>query len=221
MAPFLRNCLHFLSLLTLSVHLLSDQAEGGEEGLPQIGLAEPLPSPADWFHHVPPSLAEFRGIFVTEAPTITFHPVLPYVFFDSASTQIRDRYVLFDAPVARPPAPARECVNDLACHYQVLNIIGGRLSRNPDISIRIVGYNAERPGGEDSSHSGLRAESVRDYLHQVWGVALERMVLKAERASPIYLHSCVVRGTCSRARRVEIEVNIKAHDVPFRPLSEA
>lgn len=106
--------------------------------------------------------------------------LLNFVFFERGSRRIPDRYRLlgkgrtglFDEKSLRGDA--------LDIYYDLLNIVGSRLRKQTDARLRIVGHHDG--SSEETKITGLsrgRAESVREYLSEVWEIAPERLELVA------------------------------------------
>ncbi len=108
-------------------------------------------------------------------------PIRNYVFFDLGSTEIPDRYVLitkaqvkdFKEDRLETFAPKRlsgRATRQMTVYYNVLNILGDRMQRNPEAVVRLAGASME--GEKD----GLAmAESVKKYLVDVFGIAPSRL----------------------------------------------
>jgi outer membrane protein OmpA-like peptidoglycan-associated protein len=113
--------------------------------------------------------------------TETF-PILPYIFFDSTSAILLDRFAqLSPAQVAQfkeSDLPHRS----LESYYQILNVVGSRMLANPDATLTINGTTDGQEG--KSSADGMhdvekelaqrRAFAVRDYFVNVWHIDPER-----------------------------------------------
>jgi outer membrane protein OmpA-like peptidoglycan-associated protein len=103
-------------------------------------------------------------------------PVRNYVFFNLGSTEIPDRYVLLTKDqvkefgearmeVFTPKRLAGRSSRQMTIYYNVLNILGDRMVKNPAAIVRLTGASME--GRED----GLAmAESVKRYLVTVFGI---------------------------------------------------
>jgi outer membrane protein OmpA-like peptidoglycan-associated protein len=108
-------------------------------------------------------------------------PVSNYVFFDPGSTEISDRYVLITkdrvkafsedrletfTPKNIPGRSARQMI----VYYNVLNILGDRMGKNPEAVVRLTGASMEGPD------DGLKmAESVKSYLVNIFGIDPSRI----------------------------------------------
>jgi len=116
-------------------------------------------------------------------------PMRNYIFFDLGSTEIPKRYVLLKkdqvqnfkedqieilTPLVQSDRPKREMV----VYYNVLNILGDRMVKNPKSTIVLVGSSKEGP--KDGT---LMAASVKTYLVDVWGIDPKRITLEG-RSKP-------------------------------------
>lgn len=108
-------------------------------------------------------------------------PVRNYVFFDLGSTEIPDRYVLLRKDqvkdfredrleVFTPKYLSGRSDRQMTVYYNVINILGDRMIRNPSAIVRLAGASME--GIPD----GLAmAESVKRYLVSVFGIDPSRI----------------------------------------------
>jgi outer membrane protein OmpA-like peptidoglycan-associated protein len=108
-------------------------------------------------------------------------PLRNYVFFDLGSTEIPDRYVLLrkdqvkdfkedQMEVFKPKKLSGRSERQMTIYYNVLNILGDRMAKNPSATVRLTG--ASMQGVED----GLAmAESVKRYLTSVFGIDASRI----------------------------------------------
>jgi Outer membrane protein and related peptidoglycan-associated (lipo)proteins len=108
-------------------------------------------------------------------------PLRNYVFFDLGSTEIPDRYVLLkkdqvkdfkedQLEVFKPKKLSGRSDRQMTVYYNVLNILGDRMAKNPSAIVRLTG--ASMQGVED----GLAmAESVKQYLTGVFGIDPSRI----------------------------------------------
>jgi outer membrane protein OmpA-like peptidoglycan-associated protein len=144
---------------------------------------EPIPEP------IPPRLAadvEFAPlsadekrtrepgtIRVTEIVDIRHSPIIPAVFFDSASARIASRYNLLGSETAAAYSlNGFESEDFVSQHREVLNVIGHRLRGRADATITLVPSVA---GDEPLSIAKARVEAVREYLTTAWGIAASRI----------------------------------------------
>ncbi len=111
-------------------------------------------------------------------------PIRNYVFFDEGSTQIPSRYVLLQKnqvknfkesqlEVFSPKNLSGRSKRQMVAYYNVLNILGDRMSKKPTTTIILAG----------SSEQGIvdgkaMAESVKKYLVTTFGIAPARITTK-------------------------------------------
>ncbi len=120
------------------------------------------------------------------------YPLLNYVFFEPGSAEIPARYTRLTADAA-PAFRSRELQGNttLSVYATMLNILGERMRAHPAAVLTLHGCNmdqAEEKGNIELSRK--RAESVRDYLTTVWGIAPDRLRLEAgnlpeKRSNPL------------------------------------
>jgi outer membrane protein OmpA-like peptidoglycan-associated protein len=110
-----------------------------------------------------------------------YFPVRNYVFFDLGSTEIPGRYVLLakdqvkefkedQLEVFTPKDLSGRSKRQLTVYYNVLNILGDRLGKNPETVVRLSGASME--GEEDGM---AMAESVKKYLVDVFAIDPSRI----------------------------------------------
>lgn len=135
-----------------------------------------------------------------EVERTTLLPLLPYVFFDSASSTIPQRYVRFGPREAR--VFAERSVTRLDAYYQVLNLIGRRLRDTPEASVTLVGSTDGREGAEVAA---ARVTAVQSYLMETWSLGAERFTVDV-RALPTAVTTTGAGAISAQEnRRVTIE----------------
>ena len=108
-------------------------------------------------------------------------PIRNYVFFDLGSTEIPERYVLLrkdqvkdfkedQVELFTPKNLSGRSARQMVVYYNVLNILGDRMGKNPSASIKLVGSSAE--GFDDGM---TMAASVRQYLVNTFGIDASRI----------------------------------------------
>ena len=108
-------------------------------------------------------------------------PIRNYVFFDFGSTSIPDRYVLITSAQVKdfkeeqvelftPKNKSGRSDRQMIVYYNILNILGDRMGKNPAVTIKLVGSTEQGP--EDGR---LMAESVKLYLVGVFGINASRI----------------------------------------------
>jgi len=117
-------------------------------------------------------------------------PLRNYVFFDLGSTEIPDRYVLLkkdqvkdfkedQLEVFAPKNLSGRSARGMIVYYNVLNVLGDRMSKNPSANITLVGSSGQGP--EDGR---AMAESIKKYLTTVFGINASRISVEG-RDRPI------------------------------------
>ena len=104
-------------------------------------------------------------------------PLLTYVFFDDGSSALRPVYKQIK-PDETSHFTEKGIAKDytLDVYYNVLNIIGKRMQQYPDAKINIEGCNSNT--GIEKNNMQLsenRAQTVFDYLKDVWNIDESRM----------------------------------------------
>ncbi|MBI5323922.1 MAG: OmpA family protein [Ignavibacteriae bacterium] len=116
---------------------------------------------------------------VEEFLSTRMHPLLTYVFFDENSSVIPDRYKRITKEKAlNSKVEDFHDFNALETYYNLLNIVGKRMLMFPDAKIVLDGCNSNE--GKEKNNIELskkRAEAVKTYLVNTWGIAPERISL--------------------------------------------
>jgi outer membrane protein OmpA-like peptidoglycan-associated protein len=152
---------------------------------------------------LPPTVAP-TSLTIEEIKTIDSSPMLGHIYFADGSSEIPSRYVRFAGPEETTGFDPQKLRGTLEKYYQVLNIVGKRLTDHPEAQITLVGCNANT--GTEKGNKELstqRAEAVRDYLQQVWNIAPERMTIEARNLPEMPSASRLKEGQ-EENRRVEI-----------------
>ncbi len=111
-------------------------------------------------------------------------PLRNYIFFDIGSTDIPDRYVILrkdqvkdfkedQLEVFTPKKLSGRSDREMTVYYNVLNILGDRMQKNPESTITMVG--SSEAGAQDGI---LMAESTKKYLVTIFGVNESRIALE-------------------------------------------
>ncbi len=146
------------------------------------------------------------AIKIEEYRSRQVRPVLPYVFFDHNSSEIPKRYIVFDNMSVNiftlPQSLSGKGI--LGTYYNVLNIIGKRLSMYPDANITLTGCNSNT--GEEKGNLVLseeRAKVISNYLVDVWKVDMSRITI-VKRGLPLNESNPTNEDGIVENRRVEI-----------------
>ena len=111
-------------------------------------------------------------------------PLRNYVFFNAESTDIPDRYVLLSKDqvsnfkedqleVFTPKNLSGRSKREMVVYYNVLNILGDRMEKNPSTTIILVGSS-----NNGSKEGRVMAESVKQYLVVVFGINASRISIE-------------------------------------------
>ena len=141
---------------------------------------------------------------IEEVTTIDSSPLLNYVFFETAQSEIPSRYAVLSSQADAQAFDESQLKDTMEKYTHVLNIIGGRLRANPQARIKIVGCNSNR--GEEHNRRDLsrsRAEAVRAYLKYIWGIDFSRMDLEDRNLPAVASAGSVDEGRAEN-QRVEI-----------------
>ena len=139
--------------------------------VPAVVVAEPL---VDFKIYAPKNVTAERRVRET-------FPLRNYIFFDIHSTVIPDRYVLLKkdqvkdfkedqlevfAPKELPGRSKRQ----MTVYYNVINILGDRMGKNPSTVVRLSGATLDGP-----KTGKIMAENVKSYLVDVFGIDPSRI----------------------------------------------
>src|SRR5581483_4761568 len=130
----------------------------------------------------PALFPNFKGVIIREQQTIDLFALLPMLFFDAGSSALPSRYVLYTSPQQTNGFSEDTLSSTLNSYYNYLNIIGLRMRNNPSTSITLTGTNSQDTSVEMSIDlSRQRAESVKKYLVEIWGIQPERIKVDARK----------------------------------------
>jgi outer membrane protein OmpA-like peptidoglycan-associated protein len=159
--------------------------------------------------------ATSEEVHIVETIVTETFPVLPYLFFDSASAILPDRYVQLGTDElsgfrenALPKMHDREGNKSLDAYYNVMNIVGSRMQARPNATLSINGTTDGKELEKDAQQeiSLQRAKAVRYYLTSVWKINENRIQLKTSAAPSIPSTNAIEQGR-EENRRVELSSN--------------
>lgn len=118
-------------------------------------------------------------------------PLRNYVFFDLGSTEIPTRYVLLEKNQVKdfkedqlemfpPKNLSGRSDRGMTVYYNILNILGDRMQKNPSSTITLVGSSEKGP--EDGK---LMAQSIKTYLTNVFSIASSRISIEGRNKPKI------------------------------------
>lgn len=114
-------------------------------------------------------------------------PLRNYVYFEKESTEIPSRYILLNkdqvkdfkedqVEVKSPKNVSGRSKREMTVYYNVLNILGDRMGKNPSSTITLVGSSEKGP--EDGK---LMATSVKKYLVDVFAIEATRIAVEGRK----------------------------------------
>ena len=173
-------------------------------------------------------LSEVAEVRIEETLSTQIYPLLPYVFFDDGVSTINTNTYRNLTPAMAEDftdqdpftfdntlATSRSAIT-LDVYYNLLNVVGYRMSKKyPDATLTLTGCNSDQ--GADRGDAGLsqqRAEQVRDYLTNVWGIDASRITVTS-RGLPERASKYTVRD--ERDKQDAIEENRRVELASNRP----
>jgi outer membrane protein OmpA-like peptidoglycan-associated protein len=130
--------------------------------------------------------------------------MLNYIFFNDNSSVLPARYRRILSSERQNFTLERMAkLPTLEIYHNILNVVGKRMADNPSTTITLVGCN-NATGAENNNRklSRQRAESVSDYLQDVWKIPSNRIILK-DRDLPEQPSNDTENGRAEN-RRVEL-----------------
>ena len=118
-------------------------------------------------------------------------PLRNYIFFNVGSTEIPSRYVLLNKDQVKDfkedqvqfssskNTTGARSERQMLVYYNVINILGDRMQKNPSTTIKLVGSSEKGP--EDGR---AMAQSVKDYLTSVFSINSSRITVEG-RTKPV------------------------------------
>lgn len=120
-------------------------------------------------------------IFVKYDKDLRFEAILGYVFFEENDANIPERYDILTKDEAKTfTADNLKFENSLSGYHNILNILGKRFKKFPKVKINLVGCNSDF--GDEQGNMTLsnnRAEAVKNYFVDVWGLSPDRFTITA------------------------------------------
>jgi outer membrane protein OmpA-like peptidoglycan-associated protein/Mg-chelatase subunit ChlD len=144
------------------------------------------------------------SLTIEEIKTIDASPMLGHIYFSKGSSELSSQYLRLAGPEETAAFDEHRFRDTLEKYYQVLNIIGKRMIDHPEASLTLTGCN-DNIGAEKKNLklSTARAETVRNYLQDAWGIAPERILIEARNLPKMPSTSRLEEGQAEN-RRVEI-----------------
>jgi len=168
--------------------------------------APPPPPPAPQPPQVAVAAVAAQKIEIEETLITETFPILPYIFFDSASATLPGRYRQSSRATTEGFNEKGLPHRSLGAYYEVLNVIGHRLRRLPETRITLNGatdgHEIEQAGAAYELASA-RAQSVKQYLVDVWGIAPGRIAVTSTSLPTYPSNPDYIEGS-QENRRVEV-----------------
>jgi outer membrane protein OmpA-like peptidoglycan-associated protein len=175
------------------------------------------PPPAPVYPQVALATVSPQKVNIMETIVTETFPLLPYIFFDSASALLPARYI-------RAESSEREAFDEnnlphrsLGTYYRILDIIGNRLVKDQGAKILLKGTTDGREEPTSTTAGTLartRAQAVKEYLVDIWEIDPERIDVKTS-ATPTFPSNMQYAEGVEENRRVEI---ISTHDNILQPI---
>ena len=182
---------------------------------PEKDTVQPPPPPPPKKPIARIGTATDASINILETYVTETFPLLPYVFFEKGSATLPAKYAN-----TSPGTAGRFQENELPretldIYYHLLDIIGARMQRDPEITITLIGSTDDK--GVEKGNDSLaiaRATSVAEYLSGVWDIPGERISIRTQALPPIPTAQTAEEGD-EENRRVEI---VSDYGEVFRPI---
>jgi len=160
----------------------------------KLGRGREIPAPVKVETIVPVEVVEPETQFTVNSPAnapvegkvTEIFPVRNYVFFDLGSNEIPSRYVLLNKSQVKdfrednlqssaPKNLSGRSDRQMVIYYNILNILGDRMVKNPSTTVTLVG--SSEKGSKDGREM---AESVKEYLVNVFGIEPSRITTEGQ-----------------------------------------
>jgi hypothetical protein len=171
--------------LGAGVSLLFDPSSGAPASAPDAGIGSLRDTAASALHASIDIYSDDTVALIRMERTRHRHamPLLPVIFFEPRSSDIPERYARITPEEAA--GFTRNALAQLepdALYHQTLNVLGMRMRGDPASTLALHGSSVS---DEPSSLARQRAERLRSYLTDIWGIASSRITVDvAPRGRP-------------------------------------
>lgn len=148
---------------------------------------------------------KIENISILETVVTQTYPILPYIFFDTLSANIQNKYIKkyensyqFDEKTLPQ--------DNLEIYYYALDILGSRLAKNKS-SINLTALADTKEISNENDRNKLaynRANNIKTYLNQKWNIDTNRVKINIKN---IKSDEQNIRDLSIENRRVEISSN--------------
>ncbi len=157
-------------------------------------------------------------IRVDEFLSRRIHPLLNFVFFDEGSSDIPPRYSRMTTKEKEDFSPNFLAnLKTMEVYYQVLNIVGNRMTRFPNTTLNLIGCNSNQ--GVEAGNLNLskkRADNVKEFLINEWSIDPERIKVEARNLPDVPSNATRKEGI-EENRRVEMKSDF--NEILFEPVA--
>lgn len=126
------------------------------------------------------SLIDDTPLPIAEPTYNELYPLLPYIYFDINSSTVPNRYKQFNnAEVTQFEINGMNVNNLMIVYYNILNIIGARLTENSTLTLKIVACISDI--GEEKTNREVaveRVQKVQDYFVDIWLINTNRLKIE-------------------------------------------
>lgn len=146
----------------------------------------------------------FNEIDFTETIVTQTFPILPYIFFDSTSSEIRSVYKFTKSEFNEDNLDN----NTIGIYYNIINIIANRMKDNPDSKIKLIGSSdgIEKESLNEKLELSLnRAKAIKERIVS-YGVSENRITIENRETPKLPTSNKYTEGL-QENRRVDIETN--------------
>ncbi len=167
-----------------------------------VVVKEPEPEPPQPYL----GLASSESIRVVETTVTETFPILPYIFFDSAVSEVPSRYRTNTSLESFKETDLEH--TSLGTYYNLLSVIASRMQKYPDAELVVTGTTdgKEVPKSGSIILARSRAEAVRTVMSEKWNIDPAR-IKTATRTLPTFPSSLKETAGLEENRRVELSSN--------------
>lgn len=214
----IRNSDWNTNILRVGVNLawnvdMSFESEEVQEPEPEVEIEIIEPEIVEDIPEVPNTLLysfEPDHVDIVETVVTQTFPILPYIFFDSTSFELRSTYIEEDKPLLGYKGHSLP-YKTMGIYYHILDIVGQRMKDNKDLQVKIVGHTDGNEIPDSDKRivlAGNRAKAVADYFIDKWNIS-ERRINYQTKDKPVLPTSEVYAEGFQENRRVELLGNSK------------
>lgn len=150
------------------------------------------------------TMLEFGQVTVTEENNNNYVPILPYLFFDAGDSELLNRYITLSSSEIKNFDESTLQDSVLAVYHNMLNIVGSRMQKNTNANITVTGCVEPADDGANLNKlASSRAQRVKDYLVNIWGISAERIITQSRELPEKISNRNVAEGR-QENRRVEL-----------------